>query len=199
MIKIFVITCILKSLGKTSKEFAASVKELELVASLLEAMGYPFEIYPGIHKDLTYYTGVMFDVYVNDVNVGGGGRYDRLLEKFTGKQIGGSGFSVFVEPLMELMKEREEKPPIPVVVSLVTNLENRDDTLEAFRLAGLLRRRGAAVEILAKKERSKACNFMGEIKKTKSGYTLAARAGRIKETFSLPLESVKDLLTFWGF
>ena len=188
----------LKSLGKSSGEFTQAAMELEQIAFLLEALGYKFEIFPGIHKDLTYYTGVMFDVYVDDVKIGGGGRYDHLLEKFTKERIGGSGFSVYAEPLMDLMKKKGAVPPETAAISLIANLDKKDEALEALRLACKLRRCGVAVEILSHKERRNAGELSVEVKKTRKGYEMIAKTGRRKKSFSLPLKGVKELLIFWG-
>ena len=188
----------LKSLGKLSTDFTKTVGELETIARYLETLGYPFEIFPGIHKDLTYYTGLMFDIYLDEIQIGGGGRYDSLLEKFTGKKIGGSGFSIYVEPLMEFMKIGKEKPSIVPLVFLKANLDREEIALQAMKTAATLRKRGLAVRILSKKERPKAGGMVAEIGKAKGGFVLKAGSGRGKETFPLPLKSVKKLLTFWG-
>ena len=188
----------LKALGKHSGEFTRAVEELEQIAFPLEALGYKFDIFPGIHKDLTYYTGMMFDVYVDDVKIGGGGRYDHLLEKFTKEQIGGSGFSVYAQPLMDLMKKKEAAPPETTAISLIANLDKKTEVLETLRIACMLRHRGVAVEILSHKERRNAGELSAEVKKTKKGCEMIAQTGLRKKSFSLPLKGVKELLSFWG-
>jgi len=188
----------LKALGKNSGEFTSAVEELEQIAFPLEALGYKFDIFPGIHKDLTYYTGMMFDVYVDDVKIGGGGRYDHLLEKFTKKRIGGSGFSVYAQPLMDLMRKKAVSQPETATISLIANLDRKDEALEALRIACALRHRGIAVEILSHKERQNAGVLRAEVIKIKKTYKMTAKTGRRKKTFSLPLKGVKELLSFWG-
>jgi histidyl-tRNA synthetase len=188
----------LKSLGKASKDFVQATEELEEIAFHLEQLKYSFEIIPGIHKDLTYYTGVMFDIYVDDKKVGGGGRYDHLLEKFMKTRIGGCGFSVYVEPLMEMMKELDKVSPVPVCIYLEADLEKKETALEALRLGEDLRHRGMNVEILSLKEKSRAGEVKGIIRKTKTGYSLEAQIGQKRKAFALPLKNTRDLLRFWG-
>ena len=187
----------LKSLGRSSRDFRQAVKELETITAQLEAIGHRFEIFPGIHKDLTYYTGVMFDVELDGVTVGGGGRYDRLLEKFTGKPVGGCGFSIYVEPLMGLMGQKRGKPGAFPMVSLVGDLKKPEIATAALKCSGLLRSRGLMVELFSTREGKSAGAMKGEIKKAKTGLFLVAQKGRKKERFPLPLKGVKKLVSFW--
>lgn len=188
----------LKSLGRASKDFVQATEELEEIAFHLEQLKYSFEIIPGIHKDLTYYTGVMFDVYVDDKKVGGGGRYDHLLEKFMKSRIGGCGFSVYVEPLMEMIKADKKILSGPVCIYLTADLEKKEHALEALRLGEELRHRGMKVEILSLKEKARAGEVKGFIRKTKSGFSFEAQIGKKRKTFVLPLANAKELLRFWG-
>jgi histidyl-tRNA synthetase len=188
----------LKSLGKASKDFAEAVEDLSTITALLESMGHKFEIFPGVHKDLTYYTGFMFNIYIDDTAVGGGGRYDNLLKKFTNEKIGGSGFSIYLEELMEIVKEKEEISPVQACITLTADPDKEKEAAAALKAAGILRKRGEAVEIRSKKDRGSAGKFKGEIKKTKAGYELVAQSGRKKEKSPLPLKSVKKLISFWG-
>lgn len=59
---------------------------------------------------LSYYTGIMFEVYADKVGfpIGGGGRYDGLLGKF-GKQLGATGFAIRLDRLIEALGELSEK------------------------------------------------------------------------------------------
>ncbi|ACB39585.1 histidine--tRNA ligase [Pyrobaculum neutrophilum] len=66
-----------------------------------------------IVRGLDYYTGVVFEAYVGKYRlaVGGGGRYDDLLELYSGVKMPALGFAIGVERLMEAVGlERVEKP-----------------------------------------------------------------------------------------
>jgi len=187
----------LKTLGKASPKFTAAVSELGKIASLLETLGYSFEINAGIHKDLTYYTGMMFDVYAKSVLIGGGGRYDNLLEKFTGGKVGGSGFSLYVEPLMDMVGEVAVASAIPTI-RLVADFEKQDEIAEALKAAGALRKKGLSISLSSKGDRVAASTFMGKVGKEKDKYFLIAQSGKKREKFPLPLKSASSLLSFWG-
>ena len=184
----------LKALGKNSADFLAAAAELEQIASILEKLGVHFEINPAIRKDLTYYTGVMFDVDVEGTIVGSGGRYDNLLQRFTGEPIGGCGFCLYAEALMELCKTLygafEERPSI----TLVADFNKEADVVQAIKTAEKLRAAGLSVQLSA----HKSARLNGQIKKSKNGYILEALTKRKKEAFLLPLKSIKKLIEFWG-
>ena len=187
----------LKSLGKSSAEFARAVEELETVCAQLESLGFAFEIFPGIHRDLSYYTGIIYDVYVDDVLVGGGGRYDNLLKKFMDKSVGGSGFSVYMDPLADLMKTTKKQPCEAPKVSLLTDFKKPEYVTQAFKAASRLRKKNIVVEVFDKKQKSGAGKIRGEVKNTKIGWALEARSGGKKEIFPLPLKATKKIQNFW--
>lgn len=55
-----------------------------------------------------YYTGAVYEIYTNGFAgaIGGGGRYDNMIEKFSGNKVCAVGVSIGFEPLCMLIKER---------------------------------------------------------------------------------------------
>lgn len=87
----------------------------ETVKRLLGEIGISFEIAPRLVRGLDYYTRTVFE-FVSDAvgaqdSLGGGGRYDGLVEKIGGDQTPGIGFAVGVERiLLALEKLRPTEP-----------------------------------------------------------------------------------------
>ena len=56
-----------------------------------------------------YYTGTVFECYTTDGGfnraIGGGGRYDKMLEKFVGVNVPAVGYSIGLDPVVMLLKE----------------------------------------------------------------------------------------------
>lgn len=56
-----------------------------------------------------YYTGTVFECYTTDGGfnraIGGGGRYDKMLEKFLGINVPAVGYSIGLDPVVMLLKE----------------------------------------------------------------------------------------------
>lgn len=105
------------------KEFLASsevglkgVSELEEVIDLLKGMGenldhIDFDIM--LARGLSYYTGAIFEVKVNNVSIGsvsGGGRYDNLTGVFGLSGVSGVGFSFGVDRLYDVLEELDLFP-----------------------------------------------------------------------------------------
>jgi histidyl-tRNA synthetase len=62
---------------------------------------------------MSYYTGPIFEISMDEFggSVGGGGRYDEMIGRFTGQQTPACGFSIGFERIVMLLLEREYKVP----------------------------------------------------------------------------------------
>lgn len=102
----------LKEKFKSNKSGTRGVADLEHVLSLLVSMGsdeqhVTFDI--PLARGLSYYTGCIFEVKINNVAIGsvsGGGRYDNLTGAFGDKDnLSGVGFSFGVDRMYDAMEE----------------------------------------------------------------------------------------------
>ena len=85
-------------------ELESSLDNFVDVVGLLEALGCDCQIDIASGKGFEYYTGVTFQLFVGDERVGGGGRYDALIPSMGGKDIPASGFALYLDHLMNLVK-----------------------------------------------------------------------------------------------
>ena len=62
---------------------------------------------PTLVRGMSYYTGTIFEVAIPGFggSCGGGGRYDRMVGKFTGKDVPACGFSIGFERIIMLLLE----------------------------------------------------------------------------------------------
>ncbi|EOZ95212.1 Histidyl-tRNA synthetase [Indibacter alkaliphilus LW1] len=101
----------LKSFLASSETGLKGIAELEEVFGLLETYGenqsnIDFDVV--LARGLSYYTGAIFEVKVNNVSIGsvsGGGRYDNLTGVFGLEGVSGVGFSFGVDRLYDVMEE----------------------------------------------------------------------------------------------
>ena len=118
------------------------------VRSLLDAVGIAYEVDPTLVRGLDYYTRTVFE-YTSDVlgaqsGVGGGGRYDGLMEEIGGARAPGMGWAAGVERmLLASPPVPVAPPPVDLYVAYATP-EHRDD---AFQLAADARRAGHAARL----------------------------------------------------
>lgn len=68
---------------------------------------------PTLVRGMGYYTGTIFEIAMAeaDVSVGGGGRYDKMIGKFTGQDVPAVGFSIGFERIMMVLMEKGFTPP----------------------------------------------------------------------------------------
>ena len=89
---------------------------LEMIISSVEAAkDCEFKICfdPTLVRGQSYYTGTIFEVRMDDFggSVAGGGRYDKMIGKFTGQDTPACGFSIGFERIVMLLLENGYKVP----------------------------------------------------------------------------------------
>jgi histidyl-tRNA synthetase len=135
-----------------------AIDELSNMNSIFAAAGYgsaKIRFNPSIVRGLEYYTGPVFECEllmetkdedgkpVRFGSVGGGGRYDDLVARFTGQQVPATGFSIGVSRLYSalehLKKNKESKTLAPVVVTVMDKDRQGDywKIVQNLRAAGI--------------------------------------------------------------
>lgn len=125
------------------------VSELNTMAAIFKSCGYEddrVKIDPSVVRGLEYYTGpvfeaeLLFDVtnekgeVVQFGSVGGGGRYDGLVKRFTGRDVPATGFSIGVSRLMTALKNLGKLNTADVVPPvLVTVMDGDVDALGRYQ------------------------------------------------------------------
>lgn len=68
---------------------------------------------PTLVRGMSYYTGTIFEIAMPEFggSCGGGGRYDKMVGKFTGMDVPACGFSIGFERIVLLLTERGFVPP----------------------------------------------------------------------------------------
>lgn len=81
-----------------------------------------------------YYTGTVYEFYTEGFGgaIGGGGRYDKMIEKITGVAIPAVGVSIGFEPVTMLLRERGITFDMKKNLALI--YETEDDMLEVFKI-----------------------------------------------------------------
>ena len=95
----------------------ADVKEnlSEIIDSVKATKASEFEIVfdPTLVRGMSYYTGTIFEIAIPEFggSCGGGGRYDKMVGKFTGNDVPACGFSIGFERIVLLLLESGFKIP----------------------------------------------------------------------------------------
>ncbi len=91
-------------------------EDLETIISSVEntkSADFKMSFDPTLVRGMSYYTGPIFEISMDEFggSVGGGGRYDEMIGRFTGQQTPACGFSIGFERIVMLLLEREYKVP----------------------------------------------------------------------------------------
>lgn len=86
----------------------ASAEHFDKVCSYLTALGIPFEVDHRLVRGFDYYTRTAFEIQckvLGDKALGGGGRYNQLVEQLGGPATPGIGFGLGIERVLITMEE----------------------------------------------------------------------------------------------
>lgn len=87
----------------------------EIIDSVGAVKSSDFEIVfdPSLVRGMSYYTGTIFEIAMPELGIacGGGGRYDKMIGKFTGKDVPACGFSIGFERIVLLLLENGFQVP----------------------------------------------------------------------------------------
>lgn len=114
------------------------------VQEFLTALGIEFEIDPGLVRGLDYYTRTVFEFPSKSLGfaLGGGGRYDGLVEEMGGKPTPGLGFGLGLDRiLMALEAQQVEFPQLPKCEMYIATM-GEEAQKKAFLLLDELHRCG---------------------------------------------------------
>lgn len=89
---------------------------IEMIMSSVEAAkecDFKLKFDPTLVRGQSYYTGTIFEVTMDDFggSVAGGGRYDKMIGKFTGQDTPACGFSIGFERIVMLLLENGYEVP----------------------------------------------------------------------------------------
>ena len=114
------------------------------VQEYLTAMGVEFEVDPGLVRGLDYYTRTVFEFPSKSLGfaLGGGGRYDGLVEEMGGKPTPGLGFGLGLERIMMALEAQQvEFPQLPKCEMYIATM-GEEAQKKAFLLLDELHRCG---------------------------------------------------------
>ena len=118
----------------------------QVLTSLLEALGLAYTVDNRLVRGLDYYTRTVFEIVPPEVGaqrtLGGGGRYDGLMEQLGGRPTPGVGFAVGVERIILNLERQGVNIPTPEPPQAVVAHLGAEAQKAALKLASSLRQRG---------------------------------------------------------
>ena len=153
----------LENLGIKNEVYAKGVEELKQVVENIRLFGIPdsnFKVDLTIARGLDYYTGTVYETFLNDYrelgSICSGGRYENLAEYYTDKKLPGVGISIGLTRLfyklneLNLMKAEQKSIAQVLIIPMIEDLE------QPIALATNLRNLGIKTEIYLNNKKLKA-------------------------------------------
>ena len=116
------------------------------------AQGVKIVFDPTLVRGMGYYTGPIFEVTMDGYNfsIAGGGRYDKMIGKFSGQNVPACGFSIGFERIVTILKDHMQGSMQLQNASayLIGNRVSRERKAEVIAKAMELRRAGEIVTVL---------------------------------------------------
>ncbi len=131
-------------------EASSAADDLQSILSRVTENHCPIAtVEPTFSRGLEYYTGMIFEVYIPEwgIALGGGGRYDKLVESFGGEPTPATGVAHGLDRIAIAMQMQNVAPPksnkkMTAVIPVSEMLKS-----EAFRISQMLREAGIPVEL----------------------------------------------------
>ena len=152
----------LEGLVGSSERGREGIAELEEMAAFLDATGYGAErvaFDPSVVRGLGYYTGPVFEAELTFTardeegrlarfgSVGGGGRYDDLVARFTGQPMPATGFSIGVSRLHAALSHLGRLDATGAEAPVVVLVMDRDHVAGYWEMVRELRAAGIRAEM----------------------------------------------------
>ncbi len=129
------------------------VEGLEEILACVKPMGGVKVVFdPTLVRGMGYYTGPVFEVSIDGYgfSIAGGGRYDKMIGRFSGADVCASGFSIGFERILTILKDHMGeglKVPENSVAYLIDKKAPLEKRMEAFAQAKELRETGVIVSV----------------------------------------------------
>lgn len=143
-----------------AKEYLSYVKnlkpneELSLILTYLKDYGFSedwFEFDPTIARSFSYSMGPIWEVEIPDagynMSVLGGERYDGLLEKFAGRDIGGTGFAVGFDRTLEAAEIMGLIPSLTTAGQVLVTIFSEEQRAYSQQIAKILREKRVCADL----------------------------------------------------
>ena len=130
-------------------EAVESAEELKTILKLVTEGGCPIgTVEPAFARGLEYYTGMIFEVYIPelDIALGGGGRYDRLIEVFGGEPTPATGVAHGLDRIALAMQTQKIAPNAKPEKRAIVVPVKEELSGEALRISQVLREAGIPTE-----------------------------------------------------
>ena len=139
-------------------EVLAQLKNVLAAIGSISESKYQIVFDPTLVRGMGYYTGQIFEITAHGASssIAGGGRYDKMVGKMSGRDVPACGFSIGFERIISILSERKlgfehKREKIAVIYDI-----ERDDMEQVLSAAKQKRETGVVVSLLPRKGNEEA-------------------------------------------
>lgn len=141
------------------EEVSIWMKEIAAAVNATKEAQFELVFDPTLVRGMSYYTGTIFEIAIPEFggSCGGGGRYDKMIGNFTGKDTPACGFSIGFERIILLLMEQDFKVPgaSDKIAYLVDKKYPADKLSEVMAKAKAARENGKTVLVVRRNKNAK--------------------------------------------
>ena len=172
-------------------------EHFETVKKLLTEAGVEYEVDSNLVRGLDYYTKTAFEIQYSPLGaqsaVGGGGRYDGLVEELGGPSTPGVGFAMGLERILLALEKQNLLPETKEAVDVFAVIPDEGGVADAFRCVTALRNQGLVCDMnlvprsmkaqmkQANREQAKFALIFGEEERSRGAVTVRNMADSSQE------------------
>ncbi len=134
-------------LAQNMPEISPHLNDFLQIVALLEALECSYQIDIASGAGFEYYTGMIFQLFAGGEKIGGGGRYDALIPAMGGGDVPASGFALYLDRLMNLVKPEVIAGSVPQRIMVRVRSADAATMKAAFHIASSLRGAGYVAEL----------------------------------------------------
>jgi histidyl-tRNA synthetase len=145
---------ILKRIEENVQDYEKAVAAVGNLREILELTAesrvkLEVAIEAGFARGLEYYTGMIFEAYVPEIEtaLSGGGRYDKLIELFGGESTPALGVAQGIDRIVLAMEKQKIPPKTAKEKRVVVVSVSKESMAKAIELSSMLRGAGLSVEV----------------------------------------------------
>lgn len=176
-------------LARSMPEIKRPLNDFLKTVSLLDDLGLKYRINVASGAGFEYYTGLIFQLFIGQEKVGGGGHYDALIPSMGGGDVPASGFALYLDPLMNLVKT--DILTSPKTQKILVRAVSDDIVKIAFKTADDLRQAGYIAELDL--DGDKDTRWIVEVKDKEEGFIVTDKLRSRKLKFRTIKEVLKSL------
>jgi len=120
----------------------------EVITLITSSAEISLNVEPAFARGLEYYTGIIFEVYIPqlEIAIGGGGRYDRLIEAFGGEATAAVGCAHGIDRVVIALQTQNTEYLTNVKLGVMVIPVAESLKVDALKIAQMLRDCGVSVE-----------------------------------------------------